>query len=94
MTEPDWKEYYFTFGSGHAHPKGYYTILAETRLEARIKMTSLFGPFWSFDYKTKEAAGVDEFNLIEVGRAKVYPHEIKDLEYRVKACINNTFIQS
>ena len=60
------KEYIFTFGFGHAHPNGYHVIEAETYEGARVKMFERFGPKWAFQYGSRKAAGVDEFNLQEI----------------------------
>ena len=65
------QKYYFTFGSEHAHPNGYYVIEAPGEQFARAKMCSMFGPKWSFCYKSKEAAGVDKWGLKLAGLATV-----------------------
>jgi len=83
--EPSLKEYYFTFGSGHAHPNGYYVIEAENEAVARMKMVTMFGKHWCTSYKSKKRAGVNEFGFTEVGRARVYGHEIQELESIAKS---------
>lgn len=59
-------EFVFTFGFGQKHENGYHVINAKDRGEAREKMFERFGDQWAFQYDSKEAAGVYEFNLREV----------------------------
>ena len=47
------ENWYFTFGSGHAHPNGYVKIHG-TFNSAREQMHKLYGPKWAFQYGEKE----------------------------------------
>lgn len=42
--------YYFTFGYGHAHPKGYLIINADDWAAARAYMFKLYKDKWAFQY--------------------------------------------
>ena len=63
------KEWFFTFGSGHAdehgrHLMNYYTrVIATTEAEARAAMTVIRGDKWCTSYASKTAAGVSRFGL-------------------------------
>lgn len=59
------KDYYFTFGCGQAHPNGYVKIRG-TFNSARDVMFDRFGPKWSMQYDSAQAAGVERWNLKEV----------------------------
>lgn len=59
------KDCYFTFGSGQAFPNGYVKIRG-TFSSARQAMFDRFGPKWSMQYDSAEAAGVDRWRLKEV----------------------------
>jgi len=60
--ELDW---IFTFGHGQQHFKC-YCVIHGTFISAREKMFEHFGPKWCFQYTSKEAAGVDKWNLTEL----------------------------
>ena len=47
------ENWYFTFGSGHAHPNGYVKIHG-TFNSARDQMHKMYGPKWAFQYNEKE----------------------------------------
>lgn len=47
------ENWYFTFGSGHAHPDGYVKIHG-TFNSAREQMHKMYGPKWAFQYNEKE----------------------------------------
>jgi len=57
------KDYYFTFGFNHKYPKGYVKIRG-TFIDARIKMATLFGQKWAFQYEDDKV--IKKFNLKEV----------------------------
>lgn len=59
------KDWFFTFGSGHAHPNGYVKIHG-TFGEARDAMFARFGPKWCMQYGSADEAGVSRWNLREV----------------------------
>lgn len=65
MTEEERKPWYFTFGYGHQQ-QNCYTTFHGTHEEARQKMVDKYGLKWSHQYSSKEAAGVNEFNLTEI----------------------------
>lgn len=63
----------FTFGHGHTHPvtgkslaDHYVAITAESSTLCRAEMLNRFGRNWAFEYPTRERAGVDRYNLIEL----------------------------
>lgn len=56
------KDWFFTFGSSHAHPNG-YVVFHGTHASAREQMFDVFGSVWAFQYDSAEAAGVERFNL-------------------------------
>lgn len=63
----------FTFGSGQSHPvtgeslaDHYVAITAESAAACRAEMLNRFGRDWAFEYPTRERAGVDRYNLIEL----------------------------
>lgn len=66
------QEFYATFGSTHMTKEGlsklhrYVTVHAANYEEARGKMFSAYNNGWSHVYESKEAAGVDKFNLVEL----------------------------
>ncbi len=67
-TKNDW---IFTFGHGHVDAKGksllgYYVVINGTFHDAREQMVEHFGVKWSFQYKTKHQAGVQEWKLVEL----------------------------
>lgn len=60
------QDWYFTFGSDHAHPYGFVCIFG-TFMEARTEMQRRYGQKWSFQYTYKEFAGqVEKYGLREV----------------------------
>ena len=62
MEEQNW---IFTFGFNQKH-EGYYCIIFGSYENARDRMVEKFGDKWAFQYPSKEAAGVKEFNLKEL----------------------------
>lgn len=63
----------FTFGFGHKHPttgeslkNKFVEIIAPTSNHCRVVMLNHFGRQWAFEYKTREDAGVNEYNLTEL----------------------------
>lgn len=60
--ERDW---FFTFGCGQAYA-GHYHKIRGTFASAREQMFHRFGPRWSMQYDSAEAAGVERWNLKEV----------------------------
>lgn len=59
------QDWFFTFGAGQEHDGGYVRIYG-TQAGARAAMVEAFGTAWSFQYRTAERAGVEEFGLFEV----------------------------
>ena len=62
-------EFYVTFGHGQYDGKykhSYFVINAESERAAKEEAKTLFKDSWSMLHRTKEAAGVDKFNLKEV----------------------------
>jgi len=55
--------WYFTFGCGQNPGLGYYAKFYGTADSARDQMVKEYGPKWSFQYKSEEAAGVKKYNL-------------------------------
>lgn len=62
ITVEDEKDWFFTFGCGHAYPNG-YVVFYGTHSSAREQMIDVFGTRWAFQYDSAEAAGVERFNL-------------------------------
>lgn len=60
------QKWYFTFGTEHLFPYGYYISHHEDWSKARAEMSSIFGNKWAFQYGSAEKAGVDKFALVEV----------------------------
>lgn len=56
------KTYYFTF-TQRSELKNHYVAIKDTYVNARNRMVNIFGSAWAFQYDSKEAAGVDRFNL-------------------------------
>lgn len=57
----------FTFGVGQAHASGFVELPFEVDAsEARELMVEMFGRHWSFEYDSREAAGVEKYGLREV----------------------------
>lgn len=72
-TERQKMEFICTFGFGHIHPvtkeslgNNYIVVNAEDEVEAHEIMYGRFGQKWSFCYRSREEAGVDQFNLVEL----------------------------
>lgn len=59
------KDWYFTFGCGQVHA-GHYHVIHGTKDSAREEMFQRFGPKWSMQYDSAEAAGVERWNLKEL----------------------------
>lgn len=79
------KTWYFTFGHGQMHPRtgeslmDHYTTVTGTALEARERMTKIFGRNWSFQYPDADGlngAGVKKFNLTYVPCVEYSPGEL------------------
>lgn len=72
MTEPEEKrDWIFTFGFGHTDEHGRsrannYAVINGTFSGARKQMIERYGLKWSFQYDTKDDAGVDEWKLTEI----------------------------
>lgn len=64
MEEPK-QDWIFTFGCGTAHRQKFVKIYG-TFKEARDVMYAKFGTKWAFQYPSMEAAGVKEYNLVEM----------------------------
>lgn len=63
LTQPeDEKDYYFTFTQG-SELKNHYIVFHDTFSGARDRMVAIFGSNWAFQYSSREAAGVDRYNL-------------------------------
>ena len=63
------QDWIFTFCGSHEHPNK-YVVIRGTYGEARAEMFRRHGDRWGFQYPSKEAAGVDEFGLIELVEEK------------------------
>ncbi len=68
--EQDW---FFTFGSGHHYPgrpeeplSRAFVRIRGTYDSARARMVGFFGIKWSHQYASEQAAGVDEYGLVEL----------------------------
>jgi len=60
------QNWYFTFGSAHAHPNGYIKLQGSFS-EARAKMFELFDSKWSMQYNEKQFEGqAERYGLHEV----------------------------
>jgi hypothetical protein len=59
------KDYYFTFGSEHAHPQGFVKLFG-TFGSTRAEMVRRYGLKWSMQYETAEQAGVKRWELYDV----------------------------
>jgi hypothetical protein len=59
------KYYFFTFGSGHAHPNGFVKLYG-TFGSTRGEMVRRYGDKWSAQYDSAAAAGVERWSLCEV----------------------------
>jgi len=58
--------YYFTFGCGQAHPKGYVKIKG-TYESAREDMVIRFGLKWAFQYTEEQfLPQIERFGLVQV----------------------------
>lgn len=60
------KEYIFTFGFGQKYQGCYHAVEAKDADEARKVMIGKFGTQWSMQYDSRDAAGVEKFNLKEI----------------------------
>ena len=68
------KQWWFTFGFGHAHPNGYVVISGRDKEDARLNMVERFGQKWAFQYNSAKEAGVDQFEaMYNVDEAKYEP---------------------
>lgn len=62
----------FTFGFAHTHPftgeslNNCFIEIIGTIESTRMKMIERFGNQWGFQYRTREDAGVDTYNLTEI----------------------------
>lgn len=59
------RDWYFTFGSDHQHPRGYVKIYG-TFHTARDEMMRRYGSAWAFQYESARDAGVERYGLYEV----------------------------
>lgn len=59
------QDWFFTFGSDHAHPYGFVRIHG-TYTEAREKMMDRFGTRWSFQYSSPEDFQARKWGMKEV----------------------------
>lgn len=60
------QDWYFTFGSAHAHPNGYVKIYG-TFSEARKEMVERYNQKWSMQYSEKQFQGqAEEYGLNEI----------------------------
>jgi hypothetical protein len=59
-------EYIFTFGLGTKLKNSFVRIKSSNIEEARKMMFRHHGDMWAFCYPNEEAAGVQEFHLLEV----------------------------
>lgn len=64
VLEPE-QDWFFTFGSGHAHPDKYVRIRG-TWSSARIEMFRRFNSAWCMQYGTLEALNPDRWGLTEL----------------------------
>lgn len=64
-TTDEVRDWYFTFGCGHAHPNCYHVING-THSEAREKMFHRFSNKWCMQYESAEKAGVKKYKLKEI----------------------------
>jgi JAB domain-containing protein similar to deubiquitination enzymes len=78
-TEGQKMEFICTFGFGHLHPvtkkslgNHYIVVNAEDEVEAHKVMYRRFGQKWAFCYKSREDAGVDRFDLVELVDDQLY----------------------
>lgn len=60
------KEFIFTFGFGHALTNCFVAVKSENSNAAREEMFRVYGAKWAFQYDSREAAGVDRWNLTEI----------------------------
>jgi hypothetical protein len=72
----------FSFGFGHhmgpdqVSLANHYTVVSgKDRQEIFEKMAERRNMIWATDYATKEQAGVDRFNLIEIAFEDLLPQE-------------------
>lgn len=66
MTSETTQDWYFTFGSGHEHPRGYAKIHG-TFASAREEMNRRYNRRWAFQYSPEQFEGqAEKFNLYEV----------------------------
>ena len=68
--EREWREWIFTFGFAHTHPKtgeplrGRFVRITGTFESARVEMIRRFGQAWAFQYASEAEAGVAQYHLI------------------------------
>lgn len=60
------EEHIFTFGFGQKYQGCYHVIKASSSDAARKQMNDKFGSQWSMQYDSRDAAGVERFNLKEI----------------------------
>lgn len=61
----DEQEWIFTWGFDQGHDNC-YTVIYGTFQSARDIMMRKYGPKWGFQYSSREAAGVDKWDLKEI----------------------------
>ena len=65
MTIDKVQDYVFTFPWNHKY-RDNYVVIRGTFSNAALKMYARNGQKWSFQYSSKEQAGVEQFGLTEV----------------------------
>jgi hypothetical protein len=55
-----------TFGGSHGYSRCFTEIEADTKEEAEEEMQRRYQGYWSMVYPSREAAGVEEHNLIQI----------------------------
>ena len=74
------QEFIFTFGVNHPLGKCYVVVGVTDSTEARELMFRTYGSRWAFQYESREAAGVERYDLREVPFGT--PNEENQLEAR------------
>ncbi|MET7395571.1 hypothetical protein ABZS66_18985 [Dactylosporangium sp. NPDC005572] len=67
IADPDGpvQDWWFTFGAGQTYD-GMYVVIHGTFMAAREEMFARFGNAWSMHYSSAEAAGVEQFGMVEL----------------------------
>ena len=69
------KTFIGTFGSNHGYAQCYTEISADTEEEAEQIMRERYQGYWSMTYPSREAAGVEEYNLLKIEPGVCPPFE-------------------